>query len=761
MKIWKKRFPVPACLILAAALVGCAGKAEPPGPAEERPDKWKTQGFVISKDAPEDEELNIRQFLPWKHEGAFAAEGDEVGYCLDSGVCGELVWWLSRVTDQEKGQELVLEIYDVTTGECTVKRFPYEQLGLEEDGGQLRAMDLIDKDNYVFQWVETEKDDEGYSIRRTADRRIYTDLEEVHSVDLCDSYRERGLEYAFLMDGNCDGRGNTYVLASKEKGRTYTSVYFFDRDGKLLLEYQGERSQSVLEPMRTWEGEVIFPVWDSKNRQTEYFWADTEEGKMRSLAVEKDAANSVYQLLGMQGNDIYYNRSNREIVRWNTESGERTKILDLPQNGLVAGVEIRMALGREGEPPVLYVADSRYGKDWLAVLTDQEVTDREAIRVADLVKSLDATKNLVEDNVSVVSGSNREILYTYERAVTEESRTRIFADLSSGKGPDILYVSLDDMRMLEEKGALLDLREVIPEALRDGMLPGALEIGTVDGKLAGIPISVDAQTLMVSRDTWPKDGWSLEDIIGLMESGDLEGGIYYHNSYYYPLGTMNLLLRYSLGNSFLIDWENRKSHFDDERFLRLLKLTYANCNDDPVDTDTRLKEGKRIAWLHVGSVQNDLLFDVDREQENGYYIGFPTSDGSCGNYLFTEGVIVVNADAKNMEAVRAFMEVLADGPLGNDAGVCGEDSARIRLDENTGKLMWGNREEVGVFSDGTTSIDRANAFLRTCKAAPNADPLLYQIIEEELSSMYDLSREPEEVAKILNNRVQLYLNEQE
>ena len=761
MKITPKVFPVLAYLMLSAVLIGCAGKDEPPIRTEEQPAQWKTQGFVISKDEGEDRELNIQQYLPWRHEAVFDSEGDEVRYCLDSGVCGELVWWLNRVADPEKRRELVLEIYDVIPGECMVKRFTYEQLGLEDDSGQLRAMDMIDKDNYVFQWVETERDDEGYPIRRTTDRRIYTDLEEVHTVDLCASYRERGLEDVSLADGNCDGRGNTYVLASQKKGERYTNVYFFDRDGNPILEYQGEPSQTVQEPVRTPEGELIFPVWDSQNRQMEYFWADTEGGKMRSLAIEQDASNSVFRLYGMQGKDIYYNRSNREIVKWNIESGERIKILDLPKNGLVKGVEIRMTFGKEGDLPVLYVEDRFYGKDWLAVLTDQEVTGRETIRVADLVKSSDTTKYPVADSVSVVSGSNREIIYTYERADTEEARTRLLADLSSGKGPDILYVSLEDMRMLEEKGALLDLREVIPEILRNEMLPGALEIGTVDGKLAGVPLRVWALTLMVSRDTWPEESWSLEDIIGLMERGELEGGIYYHDSYYYPLATRKLLIQYSLGNSFLIDWENRKSHFDDERFLRLLQLTSTNYNEGPVEKDTRLKEGKRIAWVYVGNVQFDLRFDVDREQENGYYIGFPTSDGSSGNYLFTEGVIVVNAAVKNREAVRAFMEVLADGPLGNEAGVRGENSSLIRLDENTGKLMWADREEVGVFPDNTSSIERANAFLRTCRAAPLTDPLLYDIIEEELNSMYELNRDPEDVARILNNRVQLYLNEQE
>lgn len=766
MKPAAKLILIVICLILSAALPGCgmesASSSQKQSLAQE-PLQWRSRGFVISEKEEEDKELNIQQFLPWTHEMVFDAEEGETRTALDCGVCGELIWWLNRVTDPEKAEELVLEIYDTITDECTIKRFSYEQLGLEESEGMLRSMDMIDREHYVFQWVKSEYDEEGFTIGRTSDRRIYTDLEgETHTVDLCSGYLACGLDYRFLSDGNCDGKGNTYaMISSKREGET-AGIFFFDRDGNRILEYRGEQLQSVKEPLRTGEGDLIFPVWDSRNRRMEYLWADTEAGEMRTLAVEENGDNDIFQIYGMQGNDIYYNRSNREIIRWDVESGQRTKILDLPKNGLVAGVQIRMAFGEEGDHPLLYVLDTEYGKDWLAVLTDQEATDRETIRIADLVKSADPTMNAVRDSVSLVSGSNRAVFYTYEQAVSEEARTRLFAEWSGGNGPDILYVSLEDMRMLEEKGALLDLRELLPETLLSEILPGALELGTVDGKLVGFPATVLAETLMVSRDTWPEESWSLEDIIGLMENGALEGGIYYHNSYYYPLATMKVLVKYSLADSFLIDWENRKSHFDDERFVKLLELTRENKNDGPVETDTRLKGGKRIAWLNVGySIQNDLLFDVDREQENGYYIGFPTSDGSCGNYLQTEGVVVVNSAVKDQEAVRAFLEVLSNGrTTGLRTGVRGEDSSSIRKDESTGKMMWWGREEAGVFADGTTSIDRANLFLKSCRAEPTTYPRLLQIIEEELNDMYDLNREPAETARIIQNRVQLYLNEE-
>lgn len=88
----------------------------------------------------------------------------------------------------------MLEIYDAFTGESTVKKFSYEKLGLESSDGRLMHMDMIDRDHYVFQWVEAERYEEGHWGRWTADRMIYTDLAgELYSVDLWPVYLEAGL----------------------------------------------------------------------------------------------------------------------------------------------------------------------------------------------------------------------------------------------------------------------------------------------------------------------------------------------------------------------------------------------------------------------------------------------------------------------------------------------------------------------------------------------------------------------------------------
>lgn len=751
--------------VLCALSAGC-GRTDESSAQTEPPAQWKTQGFAISQSDAENRELNIKEYLPWEHGEVYNAEEGESRRLVDSGSWEDMIWMLSEICAQNRFKEWALEIYDVSAGEYTVKKFSHEQLGLK--GGILSGMEMIDRDHYVFQQAEWEYNDQNMS-RRTADRWIYTDLVgDAHIVDLLPVYLEKGLAQDEFTQGSyplygvgCDGRGNLCMLGSLDQ-RGYRSVHFFDREGNMVLEHRvNGSSQTVQEPLRTWDGELIIPVLDSQTRQVEYFWADTEGGEMRSMAVETRSSGGIYRMYGMQGNDIYYNRANKEIIKWNIVSGERTVILNLPKNGIAVNLNILLAPGRE-DYPTLCLIDQSNKLDWLAPLTDQEVTDRETVRIVDLVKS-NRSESMVSDSVSLSANTNRSIDHKYEKNTSEEFRTRLLADLSSGKGPDLMYVSLEDMRMLEEKGALLDLRELLPEGLLEEILPAALEIGTVDGKLVGLPTGLQGELWMVSRDVWSGDSWRLEDVIRLMENGELEGGVYYVNDYFWPLAAVKLLIQNNLHDSFLIDWENRECHFDDERFIRLLELTRTNLNDDFAETDSRLNGGKRMAYAGFSSYSvND--FDVERELENGNYVGCPTESG-CGNYLFAEGVIVVNAATEHTEAVRSYLKVLFSDEIQwsqiEAFGVCGVSPERGYTDPETGKLMWYNKEEVAVFSDNTTALDRTNAYLRSCVAVPPQYPLLMEIISEELEIMYEENRTPKDAAEVIKNRVQVYLDEGE
>ena len=71
-----------------------------------------------------------------------------------------------------------------------------------------------------------------------------------------------------------------------------------------------------------------------------------------------------------------------------------------------------------------------------------------------------------------------------------------------------------------------------------------------------------------------------------------------------------------------------------------------------------------------------------------------------------------------------------------------------------------NANKVPVYEDGTTPLHTAAKFLENCQPAPRTHYQISQIAAEELTRMYAEGKDAREVSKIINNRVQLYLDEQ-
>ena len=762
-------------------LTGCSRQADMPSRQEtEQNVQWQTVGFAPPEKLEEEQTLWAGQYQLWEHKSQDTDTGDEELIPLDCGVCGELFWYLGGEPAVDgmpiRGAErkYVLEIYDAISGETMWKRFTPGDLGLSGKEGILYSMDMIDREHYVFRYTDYAQDEEGM-YRQIEDSMVYTDLvDEFSSVDYREIFLEKGIEQEEVtelpllkvINWGCDGKGNLYVTDYQENGSSL--FYLFDISGELLLEYEGAVGQQLVDPLRTPEGEVILPVYDENGKCYEFLWADTAERKWRSLVSMEAGQPYIEQMYGMLGKEIYYRSSqgaDTGIVRWNIESGRMVRVFSFRTAGIDLGYHTMLAL-REGQTPVLRLTKYREQeqREWLTVLTEQKTPEEGTIRVADLT----GAGERVEACAAQASMETPCYNYTYEDASAQEMRERIMAELSQGKGPDLLFVRTEDLYVLEEKGLLLELEELIPGELREELLPGALELGTVDGRLLGVPASVCARTLVVSGDTWSEDTWRLEDIISLMEEGKLTGAIRNMAGQYYPPSlTVISLINHSLGDSFLIDWETGESHFDDERFIRLLELTYTDMRGTPAEDEKWLEGGKNIVEGYFTGESDFLDFYVHMEAENGRIVGYPTEGASASYLVPAGGVLVVNANIAQKEAAACFLQTLLGEemqwkkyPLCMSVRRLSPEDYLVEQEDGRLVFMGGyHAPEVPVFEDGTTPLHRAEVFLENCVASPPLDFRLIRIISEELDAMYAENKSPEMTAEIINSRIQLYLDE--
>ncbi|MCM1189021.1 MAG: ABC transporter substrate-binding protein [bacterium] len=777
-------------VLVSLLFSGCGKDSDAPSAPEtsQKAVPWRTEGFALPGTLEEDP-LWAERYQPWEHEIVSGEETGGVGRWA-SGSCGGLIWYFGQEQDADgefvRGSEgnYYLEIYDTGSGESETERFSLKSLGLESELGYLCDMDLYDGGHYVFRFVDYEWDEEGV-CRQTQDKMIFTDLAgDVRSVELWPFYLEKRIEQESLenlteeflsvpilqsVSWGLSGEDGIYVMHPDLSG-----FYLLDGSGNILLEYEAPDGRQLMEPLRTADGELIFPVYDNRGNNYDFLWADLSEGRLRSLAVTEAAAPFISGMYGMLGDDIYYRSTEgteEAIVRWNIRDGRRTQLFSLRTAGIETGYEVWLAL-REGQTPMLYLSKVKDGerREWIAALTDQKPAEEGTVRVADLT-AFRFNSEILESCTQSASLETPSFSYEYENASEKEARDRIFAELSQGKGPDLLFLDREDLYLLQERGLLLEIGDLISPKLLDGLLPGALENGTVDGTLYGVPAAVRAETLAAAESVWAKDTWKLEELIGLIGEGKLNGAIrspYLMGDYLGPSVAVTTFTANCLADSFLIDWENRKSHFDDERFIRLLEYTEKDRSAVSDETGDWLDGGESILWGYFRNETDFLDFFEHLEKEEGRIIGYPT-EGSCGSYLVADGgLLAVNANIEDKEAAACFLEVLLGKEI-QDRLKSNPWYLSVRklspvdyiTEDESGRLLFlGNsRLEIPVFEDGSTALHRAKDFLESCVAPPLNYTKLNQIIQEELSAMYAEKKSAGITADIINSRIQNYLDE--
>ena len=178
-----------------------------------------------------------------------------------------------------------------------------------------------------------------------------------------------------------------------------------------------------------------------------------------------------------------------------------------------------------------------------------------------------------------------------------------------------------------------------------------------------------------------------------------------------------------------------------------------------------LKKRESLATIqYIMSFSNYESF-AKRLGEDMNIVGFPTYE-KHGSYLETDGVLAVSVNASDKEAIASFLEYILSEDGQQYVELCGvkrnavNNEDVIYEEDGTAKIHEdGGVREIFLKKDGTTYIEDFNAYMEQCVAKPLADDKLRAILEEELDAFFAGGKSAEDVAKVIDNRVQLYLNE--
>jgi hypothetical protein len=370
--------------------------------------------------------------------------------------------------------------------------------------------------------------------------------------------------------------------------------------------------------------------------------------------------------------------------------------------------------------------------------------------------------------------------------------TKLNTEILTGKMPDLLDVSdALPLRQYAQRGYLEDLWPYIDsdaELGRAGVMERALQSAEIGGKLYQVFSSFTLDTLAgASQAVGDKEGWSLTDLRAAMEKMGPECCILEQNETRDSI--FSSLFSRSLDR--FVDWDAGTARFDSPEFQEILDFCASfpaqpGTADDGLDAMTRAVEGRQL--LLRGGVLSLTNVKVNRELFGGNvtFVGYPDGQGIAARFQ-TEGSLAMSAACPDKEGAWSFLRrtLLPTGqtffPSGfpiNRADFDGaaEESMKVEYvtDENgetvtdeDGQPVVANQSRglLGGLWIPLTPItqddyDQVMDLYSTAGSLVRQDENIRSIALECAGGFFAGDWTAQEAAAAIQNRVELYLNEQ-
>lgn len=780
------RFRIFITILLLGVFAGC-GKS--PGTEsvsevsqkkkEETPDfDWRRDSLKEAQEITETEPLYCIAYKPYIYTEP-ELTGEPVYTAENFMTCGGnlygIIDYVSKTSEEENTRQRYLFLLDGDTRESDFREFSVDigdehKKGKQESG--LVTIDVPELDSvmadgmfFSFPVWETIKqgEEELYALKHYY--MFYTDRQGkiLDETDLAQSYRELGIAEAAdvpVYPRKCitSPSGEYYILSEDS-----LALYGIDASGNTtkLLDCSQYKGSSAIGWGRAWDGTPVFYVWDREKRAALIY--DIQSGKAGQIAAIPDL---VPEDIYIDSKGKCYVREREQIFCWDMREGLLGKVYDLESEG-INGRFLHMGADREGNLLFYNTGDSDRALYVLSETPPETVAD---------VKIVDTRGFCLQSCAAIFSRRNPDCRISYEKVendVREDYINRMTAELMTGKGPDIMVLTMSEMELLWEKGVLQDLTDMIPDEAKERQWKVMLDAGTIDGKMAGYALDGQGLTCVVSDDAWDKDTWTVMDVTRLLEERledkDFEGLF----ADYESVSAENAFSRVVLADiehSPFINREAGQCFFDSEDFIHVLEVfgrlgTRSGVSAAP---EKAVTDGGYLA--QSVNVFNLTFFSLTMEYlgGKGHFVGCPTEGGN-GNFFMINSVLAVNAASEHKEAVADFLEAVTGKEYQRQyyISIQQKDVLREYIEEDymdTGKPAYHDQDGhvvlLGCKEDGSSYLKEFEDWMDNCVPYPAGGLELKKIIEEEAGSFFRGDQSAKTVAERIQNRVQLYLNEQ-
>lgn len=588
------------------------------------------------------------------------------------------------------------------------------------------------------------------------------------------------MEYFYINSMFTTPDGSLFLLCE-------TMLYQLDADGNKVGELQFDMwidSASVLP-----DGRVLVTYYGENGREMNWLNTDTMElGEAFTL----DESSTYYNFYFGGGSYDMYLDDRNVLYGFDTETNEMTPLL----NWMDSDVNIYNMNGFcvLSEEEIMFLYQNNNGSMEIGSLKRvpaSEIPVREIITVGGNYLYYDMRSRIADFNRT--NTEYRITFVDYSKYATDEnymaSYERLNMDMASGVGPDILLMDGNiNINNYVSKGFLTDLYTFMGEGAqwqKEDLVEGYRNAQEIGGGLYSLTGSFNINGMWTNAEYVGDDGQlSLDELIAACQALPAEGEIM---PYMTKMDVLRMLIAAS--HSALIDAETGECHFDTPEFAKLLE--YANLFPEEIDwenydynytnTFDRIRAKELIFtefYMYSFSDLNWTLMDM-RGIDGLALVGYPSVDN--GTFVLqTNDGLAINSNSQYQDVCWEIVSYyLTDEYQDYNSWQLSVRQDRLEqqakdsmqkpyyYDENGEKVEYENtywdsetgeekpmppltQEQVDFFMDAVNRVDGSYYY----------DEELMTVVNEEVGAYFAGQKPAEEVARLIQSRVQIYVNEQ-
>ena len=357
---------------------------------------------------------------------------------------------------------------------------------------------------------------------------------------------------------------------------------------------------------------------------------------------------------------------------------------------------------------------------------------------------------------------------------TETSANQLALEIKDGNGPDIIVTNRSMMSTLEHVDLLKPLDDFLDPNVKSNLFSGALNNGMIDNQLYGVSYSANIYTLAGIKGLIDASDWNINTLMSeykkLKES---DPSIRLMAVPDYPMTSNELLLiLVTLGLDYtpFVNFESMTCQFDSDEFidfLNFVKEAGEDINAAPLTEEEAYKllfDKKAMLTIVEGGLVS-FSRDMSAIYKHCDIYGLPLKEGT--NILTSYNCISASSYSDNDDLIKDFINLA----LSEDCQIK-YSSNHVRRDvllnhvyehtdiaEEPVMLIGGHHIIPLSAKEDNSSFIHEFIELMDNSLPASVEYEIRSIIMEEASAFFEGVKSAEDVAKMIQSRVKLYLEE--